>query len=214
MPARRGCGTGVRGHRRCTLLSASRGAVRRTHWFCDACWRRAGPGGSCDVPILCPRRKSVRRIYGLFWSWDLCILPLLMSVCGSGLWGYAAPGVSERSRDHREVINMVFFVSVAAPCRRALPSRTVTAAGAVLVALVVTKSESKSCVPRGPRRAAGAAPFYTRLRLGGRHPLCGSGVTSMISVTLIPAPSMVRTALSRPLPGPLRYAFTLRRPRS
>lgn len=29
--------------------------------------------------------------------------------------------------------------------------------------------------------------IYTFLRLGGRHPLCGSGVTSTISVTSIPA---------------------------
>ena len=43
----------------------------------------------------------------------------------------------------------------------------------------------------------------TRRRFGGRHPLWGSGVTSMISVTWIPAPSIVRIADSRPLPGPL-----------
>src|SRR5574344_1817196 len=29
---------------------------------------------------------------------------------------------------------------------------------------------------------------YTRRRFGGRQPLCGNGVTSMISVTSIPAP--------------------------
>ncbi len=30
--------------------------------------------------------------------------------------------------------------------------------------------------------------YYTLLRLGGLHPLCGNGVTSTISVTSIPAP--------------------------
>ena len=30
--------------------------------------------------------------------------------------------------------------------------------------------------------------IYTLLFLGGRQPLCGSGVTSIISVTSIPAP--------------------------
>lgn len=39
-------------------------------------------------------------------------------------------------------------------------------------------------------------------RLGGRQPLWGMGVTSMISITSMPALLMVRMALSRPLPGP------------
>jgi hypothetical protein len=30
-------------------------------------------------------------------------------------------------------------------------------------------------------------PYQTRRRLGGRHPLCGMGVVSLIDVTLMPA---------------------------
>src|SRR5262249_42922113 len=41
-------------------------------------------------------------------------------------------------------------------------------------------------------------PLQTRRRLGGRHPLCGIGVTSRISVTLKPAVWSARRALSRP----------------
>ena len=44
---------------------------------------------------------------------------------------------------------------------------------------------------------------YTLRRPLGRHPLWGSGVTSTISVTSIPAPWIVRMADSRPDPGPL-----------
>jgi len=44
---------------------------------------------------------------------------------------------------------------------------------------------------------------YTLRRLGARQPLCGSGVTSMISITSMPEPCIVRIADSRPAPGPL-----------
>src|SRR5438477_9684712 len=44
---------------------------------------------------------------------------------------------------------------------------------------------------------------YTRLRFGGRHPLCGIGVTSSIVFTIIPAVCSAVIALSRPEPGPL-----------
>ena len=44
---------------------------------------------------------------------------------------------------------------------------------------------------------------YTFLLFGGRQPLCGNGVTSIISVTSIPEPCTARIADSRPLPGPL-----------
>lgn len=59
-----------------------------------------------------------------------------------------------------------------------------------------------------PNAGLGSGPVtgvadQTLLRLGGRQPLWGSGVTSMISVTSMPAPWMVRMADSRPLPGPL-----------
>ena len=49
---------------------------------------------------------------------------------------------------------------------------------------------------------------YTLRLLGGRHPLCGSGVTSMISVTSMPLLCSVLIADSRPLPGPFTYTLT------
>src|SRR5699024_128510 len=44
---------------------------------------------------------------------------------------------------------------------------------------------------------------YTRRRLGGRHPLCGTGVSSRIAVISKPAACKERMAASRPAPGPL-----------
>src|SRR5919204_679962 len=44
--------------------------------------------------------------------------------------------------------------------------------------------------------------LYTRLRFGGRHPLCGIGVTSRIDFTSSPTVCRARTADSRPDPGP------------
>src|SRR5918999_1324637 len=44
---------------------------------------------------------------------------------------------------------------------------------------------------------------YTRLRFGGRQPLCGIGVTSRIDFTSRPAVERARMADSRPDPGPL-----------
>src|SRR5215470_5660322 len=42
-----------------------------------------------------------------------------------------------------------------------------------------------------------------RLLLGGRQPLCGTGVTSAMLVILSPRALRARTADSRPGPGPL-----------
>src|SRR5690349_8802366 len=42
-----------------------------------------------------------------------------------------------------------------------------------------------------------------RRRLGGRHPLCGTGVTSEMLLILRPSAFSARTADSRPGPGPL-----------
>src|SRR4051812_42356695 len=44
---------------------------------------------------------------------------------------------------------------------------------------------------------------YMRRRLGGRQPLCGTGVTSAIDTILRPSAFSARTADSRPGPGPL-----------
>src|SRR5690606_41912259 len=52
----------------------------------------------------------------------------------------------------------------------------------------------------------------TRRRLGGRQPLCGMGVVSVIETTCRPAVCNARIAISRPAPGPFTYTSTWRRP--
>src|SRR5690606_968826 len=52
----------------------------------------------------------------------------------------------------------------------------------------------------------------TRRRFGGRHPLCGCGVTSEICPTSRPTACSERMAVSRPEPGPLTNTSTLRMP--
>src|SRR3954447_7124178 len=52
----------------------------------------------------------------------------------------------------------------------------------------------------------------TLRRLGGRQPLCGTGVTSLMPVTSIPAFCSERMAVSRPGPGPFPTTSTLRTP--
>src|SRR5207302_2177686 len=46
---------------------------------------------------------------------------------------------------------------------------------------------------------------YTRRFFGGRQPLCGSGVTSSIALTVSPAACSAVIADSRPEPGPLTF---------
>src|SRR6188472_1763004 len=48
----------------------------------------------------------------------------------------------------------------------------------------------------------------TRRRLGGRTPLCGEGVTSLIAPTSRPVAVSERIAVSRPDPGPLTNTST------
>src|SRR5260370_24910620 len=55
---------------------------------------------------------------------------------------------------------------------------------------------------------------YTLSFLGGRHPLCGMGVTSLMARTSIPAVLNARTADSRPEPGPDTRTSTTRSPLS
>src|ERR1700723_1144767 len=55
---------------------------------------------------------------------------------------------------------------------------------------------------------------YTLRRFGGRQPLCGIGVVSLIDRTSIPAVASARTADSRPDPGPLTRTSTVRNPTS
>src|SRR3954466_10499643 len=53
---------------------------------------------------------------------------------------------------------------------------------------------------------------YTLRRFGGRHPLCGIGVTSRIVRTSMPAAARARIADSRPEPGPETRTSTERSP--
>src|ERR1017187_4951568 len=55
---------------------------------------------------------------------------------------------------------------------------------------------------------------YTLRFFGGRQPLCGIGVTSLMERTSIPAVDSARTADSRPDPGPLMRTSTVRNPLS
>jgi hypothetical protein len=59
-----------------------------------------------------------------------------------------------------------------------------------------------------------SSSVQTRRRLGGRHPLCGIGVTSLIEMTPRPAACSARTADSRPPPGPFTCTTTARIPTS
>src|SRR5271165_5378777 len=54
----------------------------------------------------------------------------------------------------------------------------------------------------------------TRRFFGGRQPLCGIGVRSLIERTSSPAVDSARTADSRPAPGPLTATSTVRNPDS
>src|SRR3954454_16926981 len=67
------------------------------------------------------------------------------------------------------------------------------------------------------RQRRQSAPVYlamsqTLRRLGGRQPLCGTGVTSEIVPTSRPTACSDRMAVSRPEPGPFTNTSTLRMP--
>src|SRR3954471_19348103 len=67
------------------------------------------------------------------------------------------------------------------------------------------------------RQRLQSAPVYlamdqTLRRLGGRQPLCGTGVTSWMVPTSRPAACSDRIAVSRPEPGPFTNTSTLRMP--
>src|SRR5512146_456421 len=55
-------------------------------------------------------------------------------------------------------------------------------------------------------------PLQTRRRFGGRQPLCGMGVTSLIDLMSRPDAASARIADSRPAPGPLTFTSTVRTP--
>src|ERR1019366_3692099 len=68
----------------------------------------------------------------------------------------------------------------------------------------------------GLQPMAGLLPAYcyTLRFFGGRQPLCGIGVTSLMARTSMPAVESARTADSRPEPGPLTRTSTTRSPLS
>src|SRR5215472_19126524 len=66
----------------------------------------------------------------------------------------------------------------------------------------------------GKTAARSQSPTQTRRFLGGRHPLCGIGVTSLMARTSMPAVDSARTADSRPEPGPATRTSTVRSPLS
>ena len=72
----------------------------------------------------------------------------------------------------------------------------------------LTQSSSASGTP--VRRASCVS--QTLRFFGGRQPLCGIGVTSLIERTSMPAVDSARTADSRPEPGPLTRTSTVRKP--
>src|SRR5690242_19555522 len=85
--------------------------------------------------------------------------------------------------------------------------------------LPVLSSRTDSCfvLPSGRRgekrtHSPQGQVLYTRRRFGGRQPLCGIGVTSLIERTSIPAAASARMADSRPEPGPATRTSTERRP--
>src|SRR5579863_10181606 len=61
-------------------------------------------------------------------------------------------------------------------------------------------------------KAKGQVLLYTLRRFGGRHPLCGIGVASLMLRTSMPAAARALMADSRPEPGPLTRTSTLRTP--
>src|SRR6185503_13880131 len=64
----------------------------------------------------------------------------------------------------------------------------------------------------GPLYRATGLPPQTRRRFGGRHPLCGIGVTSLIDLISSPVACSARIEDSRPDPGPFTRTSTLRTP--
>src|SRR5262245_51267741 len=77
-----------------------------------------------------------------------------------------------------------------------------------------TRSYMRALHPRAPNTWHLKPNTYTRSFFGGRHPLCGIGVTSRIDFTSRPEVASARIADSRPDPGPLTRTSTVRRPTS
>src|SRR5205823_7938436 len=79
------------------------------------------------------------------------------------------------------------------------------------VALGALQEQLHALAPAEPAHRGGVACHRQTLRrLGGRQPLCGIGVTSLMPTTSIPVFWMERIAVSRPEPGPFTTTSTLR----
>src|SRR5437763_11667420 len=87
--------------------------------------------------------------------------------------------------------------------RRVVPSLDGALVGVAPFAL---QEELQTLTPAVPadrsRVSCHALAPHTRRRLGGRQPLCGIGVTSLMTFTENPAACRLRSADSRPAPGP------------
>ncbi len=68
---------------------------------------------------------------------------------------------------------------------------------------LVTISTLHSSFGRGSSTPPGPNVAHTRRRFRGRHPLCGTGVTSWMPRISRPVAASDRIAVSRPDPGPL-----------
>src|SRR5581483_1233168 len=110
---------------------------------------------------------------------------------------------------------------------RELRPRLAVLAGRIIAPLdgalvrVAPLALQKQLEPLPPAEAADRArvpchwlPPHTRRRLGGRQPLCGIGVTSLMTVTVNPTAWRLRSADSRPAPGPFTNTCTWRMPSS
>src|SRR5439155_11963899 len=80
------------------------------------------------------------------------------------------------------------------------------------VALCALEEQLHLLAPAQPADRTRVAGHQTRRRFGGRQPLCGIGVTSLMPATSMPRFCNDRIAVSRPEPGPFTRTSTLRTP--
>src|SRR6476659_9772237 len=115
------------------------------------------------------------------------------------------------SRSCFEYSDVVRRRAVEAPCWPGGVGRRSTGHFSV----VAVAAKRKSFVP-SRRHCLQLASVYrigqTLRRLGGRQPLCGIGVTSLIDLTCRPAATSAWIADSRPEPGPCTLTCTRRTP--
>src|SRR5207248_4759158 len=80
------------------------------------------------------------------------------------------------------------------------------------VALGALEEQLHLLAPAEAADRSGVPRHQTLRRLGGRQPLCGIGVTSLMPETSMPVFCRERIAVSRPEPGPFTSTSTLRTP--